>query len=169
MNENCIKGKNCWQPFFFTSRAPSPLQPPLFLGLDGYWKGARGIGIFYAHADDEHMMLSPTHLGTDDDAVAYFSCLVGWTGRTRTTPLAPSCPSALWINHKSMKHIFIAHKCHHGMRYFRSPFCLIVGFFFFRLHIFFIRAALPLNTFFAIESVADLIKYLQYFIEIDGQ
>lgn len=54
------------------------------------------------------------------------------------------------------------------MRYFRSPFCLIVGFFF-RLHIFFIRAALPLNTFFAIESVADLIKYLQYFIEIDGQ
>jgi len=97
------KKKECWQPFF-------PVSP-----FRGMLKGARG-GIFM-HMQMMSTWCPPTHLGADDDAVAYFSCFVGWTGIT-------SARGPHWMSHKSMEHIFIAHKCHHAMRYFRFSFSL---------------------------------------------
>lgn len=89
----------------------------------GMWKGSRVAFLctcrWWAH--DAH---PPTHLGADDDAVAYFSCFVGWTG---ITPLAPPFHHTDRMSHKSMKHIFIAHKCHHAMRHFRSSFSFTVS------------------------------------------
>jgi len=85
------KKKECWQPFF-------PVSP-----FRGMLKGARG-GIFM-HMQMMSTWCPPTHLGADDDAVAYFSCFVGWTGIT-------SARGPHWMSHKSMEHIFIAHKCH---------------------------------------------------------